>query len=499
MDPITGAPENPLLTQLRQQMRQPPQPDTPPPALMPPPGMESGAPPIMQSQQPNVTDRHFNLANAAPRGSLLGEQQKRSQEVASGSGAGQVYGNITNSHFGQNHPLAGKLLGGLAQGAASAGDILGSSLAGVAPQLVPLVQSIPGTTMHHNELVRRSDQNINQMQGEQNKEADTAEKNARANSLNEPNLSPLATEEGYQSFDPKTGQAKALTNESGQQLNPVDKPGAITHTTLADGSVVALSRGPDGKITADEVFKGEPKPEPDRNLQQVTTVGPDGKPHTYGVDTSGNKVVDYGVHYEKPNVTNVNMGEKTFEYSDKQLETLAKPLRERSDRIERLRVTLSQGNPQADALIGPELLTAMAGGQGSGLRMNEAEIARIVGGRSQWENLKANMQHWSTNPQDARSITPEQDAMIRKLVEVINDKVQRKMTILNDAGSKIVDIQDPKQQHKLIADTRRALQQEDAEQGGGTGGTQSFTDNGKTYNIPAEHIAEFKKDHPNAR
>lgn len=31
------------------------------------------------------------------------------------------------------------------------------------------------------------------------------------------------------------------------------------------------------------------------------------------------------------------------------------------------------------------------------------------------------------------------------------------------------------------------------------GGTQTFTDNGVTYNIPKAQVAEFKKDHPNAR
>ena len=31
------------------------------------------------------------------------------------------------------------------------------------------------------------------------------------------------------------------------------------------------------------------------------------------------------------------------------------------------------------------------------------------------------------------------------------------------------------------------------------GATQRFTENGITYNIPANQVSEFKKDHPNAR
>ena len=125
MDPITGAPDNPLLTQIRQQRAM--QPDTPPPSLLPPPGMDQGAPPIMQTPQPNVK---------APRGSLQGEQDERNRLVASKPGANQVYGDITNSGFGQNHPLAGKLLGGAAQGLASLGNI---ALGAVSPRLASLV------------------------------------------------------------------------------------------------------------------------------------------------------------------------------------------------------------------------------------------------------------------------------------------------------------------------------------------------------------------------
>ncbi|MGC1296287.1 MAG: hypothetical protein WA869_14735 [Alloacidobacterium sp.] len=35
--------------------------------------------------------------------------------------------------------------------------------------------------------------------------------------------------------------------------------------------------------------------------------------------------------------------------------------------------------------------------------------------------------------------------------------------------------------------------------GSKSGGTQTFTDGGTTYNIPKDQIAAFKKDHPNAR
>src|ERR1700687_4910054 len=145
-------PENPLLAQIRQQARQATQPDAPPPALMPPPGMQQGAPPIQSTPEPTVK---------APRGSLQGKQDERNRLVGSKPGLSQVYDKITGSGFGQNHPLAGKLLCGAGQGLASIGNIAWS---GAAPRLAGLV---PGTSAHHGALIGQEDQNINQMQGEQ--------------------------------------------------------------------------------------------------------------------------------------------------------------------------------------------------------------------------------------------------------------------------------------------------------------------------------------------
>ena len=97
--------------------------------------------------------------------------------------------------------------------------------------------------------------------------------------------------------------------------------------------------------------------------------------------------------------------DRSYNKEVSRIDSVAKPVLDRADRLQRLKLSLDAQSPQADALIAPELLTAMAGGQGSGLRMNEAEISRIVGGRSKWESLKASMNQWSLDPSKALSIT----------------------------------------------------------------------------------------------
>jgi hypothetical protein len=162
-------------------------------------------------------------------------------------------------------------------------------------------------------------------------------------------------------------------------------------------------------------------------------------------------------------------------------------------RMGRLKDTLAQGTPQADALAAPELLTIMAGGQGSGLRMNEAEIARIVGGRSHWENLKAAAQKWSTNPETANSITADQRQQVRALVATVDAKLTQKQNILNDAGQNLLDAKSPEEQHRVIIEARRALTQIDA--GGNQpaqGGAGKAQEPPRPPNVPAGYHFDAK-------
>jgi hypothetical protein len=302
-----------------------------------------------------------------------------------------------------------------------------------------------------------------------------------------PEIAPNASStRAYQS-----AQTRHLNDESEGLENP--QPTFSIHDTDVGPLFVNNQTGQAQHLSVD----GTPVGPKIKLTQSQPIIGEDGKPHTYMLDEKGNKVVDLGEHYERPiNVHPGGQDEKNFEYSDKSLNAIAKPLSDLAMRMGRLKDTLAQGTPQADALIAPELLTVMAGGQGSGLRMNEAEIARIVGGRSAWENLKGAMQHWATDPEAARSITPDQQLQIRKLIMAVDNKMQKKLQIINDAQSNLVNMTDVKDMHKLVADTRQKLQSIDT---GGDSNIQTFTDNGVNYNIPADQVEEFKKDHPHAR
>jgi len=90
-------------------------------------------------------------------------------------------------------------------------------------------------------------------------------------------------------------QTENLRSETAARDNPASKEGAFQHVVLPDGSVVAISRDPSGKIVADEVFKGEGKPETEKVPPHITAMGPDGKPHIMERSASGAYDVDRGI------------------------------------------------------------------------------------------------------------------------------------------------------------------------------------------------------------
>jgi hypothetical protein len=178
--------------------------------------------------------------------------------------------------------------------------------------------------------------------------------------------------------------------------------------------------------------------------------------------------------------------DKSFQYNQGELDKLTNPISQLTMRMGRMQDTINQGSPQADALVGPELLTVMAGGQGSGLRMNEAEIARVVGGRSNWESLKASINKWQLDPSKANSITPDQRQQIRALVKTVSDKLNSKQEILNQAAGDLVNSDDPKEHRGIVQKARLGLNSIDegnqAAQGGGNapqGATQEVWLGGK--------------------
>lgn len=149
--------------------------------------------------------------------------------------------------------------------------------------------------------------------------------------------------------------------------------------------------------------------------------------------------------------------DKGYQFATGQLSSVSKPIQDALDRVSRLTLSINERTPQADSLIAPELLTAMAGGMGSGLRMNEAEISRIVGGRTNLEGIKAAVNKWRTDPSKGLSITDAQRSQIQSLIQKRFELLQKKAQVLNEAQDRLIDASDVESQRRILADAKRKL------------------------------------------
>jgi hypothetical protein len=201
-------------------------------------------------------------------------------------------------------------------------------------------------------------------------------------------------------------------------------------------------------------------------------------------DTAANRLAahkQWEIKPQQPGTGDARL-DRSYQFNSTQLEKLGQPIDDAVRRMGRLQDTLSQNSPQADALVAPELLTVMAGGAGSGLRMNEAEISRIVGGRSNWESLKAAANKWSLDPKTANSITAAQRQQIRALVSTVQQKLQGKQSALDEAHEALINATDPVGHRRVVAGARSKMTAIDQ---GGQGGQGGGEPSGKAVSLAA--------------
>ena len=376
-----------------------------------------------------------------------------------------------------------------------------------------IAMGIPGTTAHHQLLSAGANNQVASLENQQNEAVKRAgEEATRAKTEADTNtLIPAQAEHEKAATEalahPKSEGKTIETADGIMQWNPQtekydipvgEAPGknSTQHVVTSDGSVIAIhTNAKNGETTHEVVYKGEPK----ANVE-LTKLEVNGKPHTVVYDKNSNTVVkDLGETGEKPPTVNVNSEgnreDRSYDKRNAELNAIGKPIADLNQRLGRLNDTIAQNSPQADALVAPELLTVMAGGAGSGLRMNEAEIARIVGGRSKWQDLQAAINKWKTDPKAARSITTEQQQQIHALVKTVGDKLQQKQDIMNDAYQQLSATDDVKEHRRIVNGVRDAFSKIDKGEGAGAENQLSVTYNGHEFTFKDQAMMDkFKAD-----
>lgn len=160
--------------------------------------------------------------------------------------------------------------------------------------------------------------------------------------------------------------------------------------------------------------------------------------------------------------------DRSYTYHSTALDKIGGPIADSLQRVSRLNDTLAQGTPMADAVTAPELMVVMAGGAGSGVRITQGEINNVLGGQSKWEQAKAALAQWSTNPEEANRILAPMRGQMMKLVKVVHDKAVKKEAVIQDARQRLVDADTPQEHKQIYADAQKALTAIDGGEGSGS-------------------------------
>lgn len=213
-------------------------------------------------QKPNVT---------SPRQQMEQHDQQRIQEI-------------------DNPKKATGFWGKLGHGLNTVRNIAESSL-------VPTVAMNDPTSAMHQGMERMHD--IRELEGLQKQDSEdtaAAQQNVARNSENELRSS-------------QAKHADAETEEIADAPAPQGPDLAHAYSAAVQS---ALAKGVDPQTDpvvqhiADAITNIQKEPAA-KGLSYQTTLGPDGKPHTFGIDSTGKKVADEGIHYERPAVS-LNMG-----------------------------------------------------------------------------------------------------------------------------------------------------------------------------------------------
>jgi hypothetical protein len=428
-------------------------PKAPMPDMGPPPTPAGLAPPNSGPMPAAIATPGPNEAPPsvmAPRGTIPADTAELARKESTGSGISQIHGMIENSALGQAHPLLGKILGWGAQIPAMLGDIAGSA---VAPEIT---RNLPGTEYHHDVLVKQGQRQVAGDEANAAKEAETRETNARAGEVANPadTVSPLTTDNGIYAFHTKGGGVTPLTDQSGEQLQSKDKEQPQNVHVLPDGHVISITKGPDGQPQAQVVYKGDPAVKTEVKQLEIG-----GKPHQVLVNSqTGETVKDLGVTGEKPTTVNVNAGTNQLDKEIKQyggghqkaVDTAGSQLEKIEDAENMIR-----GNAEAQALGIPKVLTALVGGQGTGVRITQPELQAIAKARG----IQGDFEGFLNKASGQGALTKTQQQQLTQIMEDVKNRIQQKLAIhsgaldtMQGAGSREEIIQADKDARKKLSD-----------------------------------------------
>lgn len=412
--------------------------------------------------------------------SQLDKDKASYQQVKmAGPGEEQLYHKITGSEFGQNHPILGKVLGGLAAGVTGAADIGVGTLGGGLGRLAE--EQIPGTLLNHQVQLNRAGKDITTDEANAGKEAQTASENANAGKTNAE--TPEVVPEAQARIAQENATAANQNSEAWERQHPRD-----------DWSPVAGAQGPNGEPLEHSKLTGFYRVAPgvagaatesSTKPQETKNINVHGVPHVMQWNPKTQKFdIDQGLSGEKPASVNVNAADASV---DRLAARLGKPydaaFTKGSGQLDTIDKTLRSINSgyKGQALALPETLTSLVSGQGTGVRVTMPELEMI----GQHNGVKGDIESFFSRIAGQGSMTAEDKKQLAGILSEARTRLQDKVAIhsqtldaINGANSREEIQQADKLARKLLNDYEHA-----DKIGTAKDGTRIRMNGGKTYNI----------------
>jgi hypothetical protein len=376
----------------------------------------------------------------APPGTIPADTAELARKESTGSGISQIHGMIENSRLGQAHPLLGKILGWGAQIPAELGDIAGSA---VAPQVTRL---IPGTEYHHDVLVKQGQRQVAGDVENAQKQAQTQEAGAATQK----------TQEETAEMPEATAEKKALNDA--QIMN-------YLHPQAKTSFEAWRQQNPSAPVA--DFFQAQQDAKPTKEPGGPKTIQKEvgGRPHTFAYDeTTKDYTKDEGETGEKPPVVNVNAPTAALDRETKQFGSgHQKALDGAQSQLEKIADARSMinGNAEAQGLGIPKVLTALVGGQGTGVRITQAELQSIAHARGIQGDFEGTLNKLSGKG----ALSAAQQQQLTQILDDVKNRIQQKAQIHSDTLDTINGAGSREEIIKADKDARKKLS--DMESGGG--------------------------------
>jgi hypothetical protein len=347
------------------------------------------------------------------------------------------------------------------------------SIAGAASPIVRSIErGIPGTEEHHQQLVRQTQGQLGQDVANEEKQAQTAGLNAEV---------PLREAEAQKA-----------------QIEAAGYPGEQAEKQKLEDAQIQNLLHPQAK-TAFEAWRAQ---NPDAPVEDFLKAQQAVKPTKVETPQSQtfDELVKRGIPMEKalemtkerPTVINQNSETAAL---DRESTRFAKAHEKNVDaasaQLEKIAdaKAMINGNAESQALGLPKVLTALVSGQGSGVRITQAELNMIGKARG----IQGDLEGWLNKVSGKGQLTAEQKNQLSQILSDVQARITQKQAISNDALDKINGAGSREDIIKADKEARQKLT--DLEKSSSGGGVDVKAPNGKTYHFNDQAGAtKFKQE-----